>query len=464
IQRSGMGAVGQSAYSGLTIWSSILAAFLATRLEGDSVGERSTGALQLLQLSGVTPRQCLLVRWGQMTIGFLSVWLIRLPFVLLAVTLGGLDWLNVVIQEIALVGLFCVLGSFALTIAIQAASRSIVWQGAIGIVVLVESLVAIPVFTLLIIEQSYGLSFPVSLQQAAEFLGTFRGSSILSANLTNSLEWEMALRPLLLYSLLVGIASWMYLVTIYLPGDELEGQPDTGTGSAVKRTESAAVLKRPPRAIWADALAWQALVYHSPFWAYLPFKVFSYIIALICLPVAFAYDFADQALILIAVAAGTMLLLTLNKPADCLQREIKEETLPWLLIAGFDVVDLINGWRRGSNWVVWPDVLLWGVVVVVSGARHPETLPILLAIGAWIFTAWPFMALSPLVPFSLKGGLAGFAIVGIMVVLVVFAIIIGATISPWAVFPLALPPWIVYNYLLKTRLLPYWAQVKLEAS
>src|SRR5262245_61106590 len=61
-------------------FSLIFVLILASRLGSDSVGDVRTGLLGLIQLAGTRPSQWVALRQVQMWIGFLSVWIVRLPF------------------------------------------------------------------------------------------------------------------------------------------------------------------------------------------------------------------------------------------------------------------------------------------------------------------------------------------------------------------------------------------------
>ena len=80
--------------------SAILAGFLGLRLAGDSVGERSSGFVELMCLTGARPGQWLSLRLIQSIIGFVSVWIIRLPLLLLTWMLGPAPVIRLLLNEL----------------------------------------------------------------------------------------------------------------------------------------------------------------------------------------------------------------------------------------------------------------------------------------------------------------------------------------------------------------------------
>ena len=89
-----------------TVVHAALAVLLAVRLSGDVAGERASGMVGLLALSGVTAQE---VVWSRLLLtipSFLSVWLVRVPFLVLAFHLGGTTVHQILHIEALLLGLF----------------------------------------------------------------------------------------------------------------------------------------------------------------------------------------------------------------------------------------------------------------------------------------------------------------------------------------------------------------------
>ena len=76
--------------------------------------EKATGTLALLRLAGVTPLAIVLSNSTSRLISAMMLLLIQLPFVFLAVTLGGVMWQQVVAAYLALAAWMCLVANVAL--------------------------------------------------------------------------------------------------------------------------------------------------------------------------------------------------------------------------------------------------------------------------------------------------------------------------------------------------------------
>jgi hypothetical protein len=162
------------------------------------------------------------------------------------------------------------------------------------------------------------------------------------------------------------------------------------------------------------------------------------------------------AFVLAAASSGLMLLISVSKPGDCMTREVRDETLPMLLLTPHDAEEFFAGWQRGALRLAWPDIALWLGVTAVSLAVDPVAPLIVLGVGGAILCSAPFLMLWGLVPFSAEGLVTGVGL--IFVILVLLAICVGVTVAVHtALFPvLSLPAAYLFNLVLRKNVLPYW--------
>jgi hypothetical protein len=97
-------------------------------------------------------------------------------------------------------------------------------------------------------------------------------------------------------------------------------------------------------------------------------------------------------------------------------REVRDETLPMLLLTPHDAEEFFAGWQRGALRLAWPDIALCLGVAAVSLALDPVAPLIVLGVGGAILCSAPFVMLWGLVPFSAEGLATGLALIFVILV------------------------------------------------
>lgn len=443
-------------YGGSFMPSYCLLLFLAIRLPGDAVGDGRSGLLELLGLTNLPSTAWLAYRQIQIWIGFLSVWIIRIPIVWLAFVLGGVAIDDLVTRELLLLGAFAILSTFAMFLSHGADSRRQVNQRLFGTVFALETVLILPRLVLDALTTYLSIQFPNWVAETADHFASMRFSPNFQAAITNSFSWSMGWTSVLLYSTIaIVMLGWMVLALYRPPAD----QPANVTSGLLRKSPQ---QRRDSRRSWDDALAWQAYALHSNGKQIIQCKIALYAFVALAMPVCFQLDYRELWLTLSLLLCGGSILAAVNKTGDCLQRELKDQTLSALLLTPNDAVDIYDGWRRAGWHLSWPDLIAAPLLVSVLAANFPDAVPVVVAILIGILLSGPFMMLSPLVPFTVKGLFSGLMLVGIPVVLIGVGISFGIAVNPWLSIPVAIPLWALYNQWLRRRTLKKWMDEKVS--
>jgi hypothetical protein len=153
----------------------------------------------------------------------------------------------------------------------------------------------------------------------------------------------------------------------------------------------------------------------------------------------------------------------INKTGECLTREINDKTIGTLLMTPHNYHELTAGWRRGAWRLAAPDLVLWGLMTIVSVLVHANAPPVMLCIAMVLVSSEHFFILSPLMPFSVEGIASGLALIFVFIVLGTACGIAGTLIHPW-VAPLVLAPLLWGFTLVLKRVLPYWIDKKIASA
>ena len=456
-QAGGAPLIGPLILRGLFASSVFLVVFLAVRLGGDSVGDVDCGMLELMFLSDMRPGQWLLVRIAQMWIGFLSVWIFRAPLLMLVFSLGGVRIEALLVSELLLMTGFLFLSSLALLFSFRAKSRRQVYGRIMAVVIVWELLLMAPGILTSLFRQYYGWSVPPETITVARMIGNQGLASRFRLAFIQPLQWADVGQTLIMYAGLSALilARFHRLLSLYA----------CGTAVAVSASEQLPKQgrQRDSRRCWDDALAWQAFTIHGGGRRLVLGKCVGYL----CLASAMWYlaerGYGESAFVIsVAIASGVM-IMSANKAGDCLSREIKERTITMLLLTPNGPGDFYAGWQRGALRLAWPDSLLWVGVTLASWTMNSMAPPIMITIGVAILASSPFLMLSPLVPFSVRGITTGVALIAGLIVILIVTVAFGVSMSPLAVPVVAVPMTVVYSQLLRRLLLPYWMRQKIES-
>jgi hypothetical protein len=437
--------------------SLFIVVLLAGRLSGDSVGEAQSGFLELLFLSGVTPSRWLVIRIVQIAVGCLSVWLVRIPFLLFTITLGGVRPAQVLTNELLLLIAFAVLSSLMIALSLNRTSR----QGLFGSVFVFgfawEFLLIAPSIVRGVLARFYQWSPPEPATQVIDWMEQISLASSLLRAMVATAPAAAYVPTFILYSVLALIFLAVYHRRLVRFSRGAWQDAPAATGAAAVRRPA-----RPSRRCWDDALAWQAYCIHSsgPRW------VTGISVALLfagsILIASAVYGYHEAGFVLSAVAAAVTLLFAVAKPSDCLSREIRDLTIGTLLLTPHEPEDFYAGWRRGARRLARPALFFAGFLIVVSAAIHPQAPLIAGSIAAALLLSGPFFMLSPLVPFSFEGIATALMLFSVAGVIAAASIIAAIMIHPVMLPLISIPLVWLYNRTLRRILLAYWMRRKIE--
>lgn len=439
--------------------SIFLMAYLAGRLNRDHVGNTQSGYLSLISLTGTSRSAWVTVNLIQLWTGFLSVWIVRIPFLYLFFTFGDISFYEILALELLLLFAFAAISARGLLVALLADNRkSVDWSG-LGSLILIELMLASGQI-LIALCALIGVSLPAWLRQLSDI---FAGMSLNQRNV--SLATGASVTAKIIMSLALFTTLFVYWTMRYhqnlfkrigeTPQSALEiSQPKK------KQLERRAPLPR----CWQDALAWQSFVYYSGGYDNTTGRSILYALGGVCVIFSVATGMFQNLMGLIVVVSLAIFFNLLNAAAHCFEKEMKAETLESLLLTPNDPIDFYHGWRRGALWLSIPDHLYLLVVSVTSYFLDPAIPLVIIGIALAVHASGPLFMLSQLVPISLKGlgtafvVLAGLAVVGVSGSLVVYSL------HPVAFPIVAIPLLWAFNQFLLHVYVGYWMRIKIDTK
>lgn len=438
------------------VLSGLAVFYLALRLAGDSVGDRRSGFNSLLMLTGLAAESWLLVRLAQMWTSFLSVWIARLPLLSLIMTFGGVTWPLVLTAELLLLLAFFAFSAFCLFMADLSNTRQELMNAG-PMIAFWELLLHAPRLLLSALQafvswRSAALPAFRSEQELIDILerylnGTFGelllwvADGVMQTSLFYQCSQLFAGTPspwrlwpaAVMYGGLAIWILWRYRCIVF--ARRTEDDPRIGHEPTPSKRGKRGT-SRTSRRSWDDAFAWQAYCVHGGGDVLLRNKWTGYTLVvagvLVVSQTRIGLDLTGAA----AVFCVVSLIISVNKVGDCLQREIKEQTLPILMLTPHEPDEIYDGWRRGTWWLSVPDLVAWGVISMFVVTVHRDLPAAFLGAGGAILASGPLLTVSPLVPYSLSGWAQGCCVAFLLVALAVFSIMLGVAFHPWA-FPVS---------------------------
>jgi hypothetical protein len=478
--------IGPAVHSTMLVLSLLLMVFLAVRLGGDSVGDFRSGMLAMLFLTGLTQRQWLIVRVVQLWAGFASVWLIRAPLLIFVFTLRGVSVEKIVVTETLLLTGFLVLSSLGLLGSFKAKSRQQAWISALISIIAWEILLHAPMVAVAVLTRYYGWSVSQRTTELTEKIGDVALTSRYAVAMIRPLEMSQCLTTFAVYGVLSAVVlgrfcrllsstnylaepktvAWMLgrfcRLLLIVPRGAIGKLPEQAKDRSAGRSENQRV-RRASRRCWDDALAWQACCFHGNGSRLVMLKCAAYSLLGPGLLLSIPFGYLLPVFIGAAAICGVAMLAAVNKPSDCLSREIREQTLPTLLLTPNSTDDVYAGWQRGAWHLAWPDIMFAAEIALVSYALDPVAPAIVVSLAVAILFSGPFMMLSPLVPFTFSGIATGLALTFVALVIVAICIGCGATVHPLAAPVILLPLVWLYNRVLRRNILPQWMERKISS-
>lgn len=453
---------GLKLFQATTVVHAAMAVLLAVRLAGDVAGDRTNGLVGLLYLSGIESKQVVLARLLLVATTFLSVWLIRVPTLVLAFHLGGATLHQMLLVEALLLGQFSMTVGAGLLMAHYSPDRAqsrliFLLPALLDFGLTVPSLLVSAVHTL----TPYHV--PLSVEYAINSLRYGRTTSCLFYSLRTPHPSAIYLCPLLLHVGVAVFSLWAWRRVYFTCLDEAEVPPTPENAPQPLRPSKS--KSRPSRPVWDDGLAWQAYYVHSDGkWNVVGRSV---LIGGTLAGTLFLTCLGDPAyrglgIALLVITTGVMMFIGRGKVSDCLQKEIKEKTLPSLLMTPHTAIELCDGWGRGAWKLMLPDLVLYAACLVGCLLYAPlDMAPIICGGAILLLASGPFFVLSPLVPFSFSGIFSGLGLVAAVLLMLGVTVPLSVNIHPW-LGPLALLPlaW-GWNWLCR-QMIPSWFAKKQE--
>jgi hypothetical protein len=435
-------------------WSSLL---LAAYLAGDFVGMRGDGTFALLRLTGIAAWEWWLVCWLRMLANYCSVWIVRLPVLCLLITCGGISWTWLLQWELFYLLLFWIVGSLGLLLSLTAETRQNVTQGVWSFLVLIEIFWGLPLVVLMTLQGLSVWSPAGTLLKLAEGMaGCGTGLRLIEKGTM------VAPQSIGTYVLIALWCSWSYCRNLFQYLD-LTGTETGVAGSSVSsQWGTSRTTRRSSRRSWDDALAWQSVAVHGQALELFSLRIALWLLAWMTLPLLAYAGYTPAALTAACGAVVVGLAQLMMKPADCLAREFKEETLGSLMMAGFDATDLYNGWRRGIWRLGWIDLLSWGALFAVFFRIGPAGPPVVLAVGMLLISAGPMLMMLNAVPWSLAGIMAALSVIAAVVLTIVLCVNLALWWNPWLLPAVVAPLWWLGNEWVRLYWLPRWVHWKLN--
>ena len=442
---------------------------LANRLAGDGVGDRRSGLLELLSLTGCTPGEWLRTRLLGMAPSVLSLVLVFVPFFHLAITMGGIDWSQILLAEALLGCAFAMLMGVGVLRAHDAANRASI-RNLWGILVAMEAALGLPAVVVGGL-MKLGVAVPGVVEEGLFFLSRCGTRTCIQSVLRGGASGPQLATAALIPLGVAAVATFLWLHRLYADPTDAPPAESNGVVSAVPIPipgvgVAAVEVRRPSRRSWDDALAWQAYeVFQNGARVVSQRSKFYIAVAglLLVLSRIAPTGWSDVALAWFFFLSIGAMFRGITRIGECLQQEIRESTLSTLILTPHEPVELHDGWSRGIWRLMRPELVLFGVGVVVSLLRDPVNLaPAIVTGGLGVLATGPFFTLSPLLPYTFKGIATGLLVFVGMIACAVIATLVGIFGHPWLA-PVAMAP-LVYGWNRLCRsLVASWLAQRLQS-
>jgi|GEM_PF-1885514 len=444
----------------LMVPSMFLVFALAGRLGGDSVGDFSSGLLDLILMSGLKPWRWVVVRVVQIWTGFASVWIVRLPLLVFLLAVGGVRLNKLIVVESLLITAFVVYSSFALNASFKAKSRQQVWARVMLPMLACEFLLHAPSIATGILSSYYGLALPSNLSNWIDTAASTSLTSRLLAAMRRPLELSECVPTFALYAVFSACTLWRFHQHLIAA---TQGRIRVREMDQTRQLEHQHGPQRASRRCWDDALAWQAYCVHSYGSPLVKVKCAGYTLLTLAMLLSIPFGYQIPMFVVAAATCLVVMLIAVGKPSDCLTREIRDQTMPTLLLTPNSITDYYLGWKRGALRLAWPEITFAVVLALAAFSIDPIAPPIVVSIAIASLFAGPFMMLSPLVPVTFSGIATGLGLTFIFVVIVGICITIGALTHPVFVPLILVPLASLFNYIIRRHVLPYWMERKIAS-
>lgn len=493
---------------------------VVTRWAGDAVGDRKGGFLELLSLSGCTPPQWLATRLLTLLAAVATTWTIPIPFFYLAISFGGVEWRQIAIAEILLLCQLMMLAASGLVVAHGAAARSAL-RSLPSLVVALEVGQSVPAM-LANLSSTLGWGTPSWMTGLFSFAAQATTRRCVLSALNGGLTAPQFAAGCIVPLAIAGIAFSYWLKELYseptdepvsfamalgravrrllrkprsqsmdelpappplLPAataeatlvptllrDSPEARPSVGMAPIARASENRPAVPegatRVSRRSWDDALAWQAYAVFNRGEKGTKERGVLYGGLTLCLvPVlAAGRPWTEIALATLLIVCVVSLFRGMSRAGECLQQEIKESTLPTLMLTPHEPQELHDGWSRGALRLLRPELGLLAVALIAVLLWDRETLaPAVVSVAVGLLSIGPFLTLSPLLPYTVTGIATGLLVFVGAAALAVAATLAGVLIHPWAAPVVLAPLAFAWNRICRS-LVASWLLIRLQAA
>ncbi|MFO1005462.1 MAG: hypothetical protein U0929_05875 [Planctomycetaceae bacterium] len=448
----------------MTVVHAAMAVLLAVRLAGDVAGSRVLGETSLLWLSGLSAESAIVSQLLLAGSTFLRVWLVHVPILCLACHLGGTSWQQILQIEALLLGGFVMTLCCGLPWMSRATARGS--APVIGIVpVLVELVVWLPAGVIFALQSWTTVSVPQTVITDVERLRYLSAISCVRELMQTPWASPILLTPLIVQLGTSLLSLWFWKRTYFTRLDEGD-VPAVAERTSYKFWRSKPTT-RPSRPVWDDALAWQAYYVHnngrvqiivrSVF--VLGWAVFS--IGYLC---SDQNPFTDFLITMSFILTFCLIFISHSLGGAYFLNELKLQTLTTLMLTPYRYLDLYDGWMRGVRKMMWPDLCLLAMSLGIALWCSPMKLaPAYAGFAVILLCSGPFIVLSPLVPFTLRGLGTGVGLVMALIGMAGALLALSVFFHPWLGPLLAIPLGLGWHQLGR-RIIPIWFAHKQEAT
>ena len=443
----------------MTVVHAALALLLAVRLAGDIAGDRASGVVGLLYLSGIDSRSVVLARLMQVATAFLSVWVVRVPLLVLAFHLGGATLHRILQVEALLVGMFGMTVSAGLLLGHYSPDRA-TSRMVFLLPPLLDFALALPMLLVEAVHAWTTINVPLWVEYSLDNLLSLCTSWGLFYTLRKPSPSYLYLLPLLPQLGIAALSLWAWRRVYFTCLDEAAVPPTLeDTPQPLRPSQS---KSRPSRQIWDDGLAWQAYYIHSDGTQNVLARSLGVVVGITGTLVLVSMNDAGYrglGMALLIIQTGLMMFVGRGKVSECLQKEIKDQTLPALLMTPHTPLELCDGWGRGAWKLMQPDLVLYAACGVGCLMYSPmELAPIICGGAILILASGPFLVLSPLVPYSIMGILTGLGLIAALLGILLISVPLSVTIHPWLGQLVLLPLAWGWNWLCRRMILNWFAK------
>ena len=363
------------------------AAVAAIVLAGQSMDDKPSGTLGFLKVANLAPGSWVTFRFLALFIGYLPIWILRIPIYVLVVSLGGVMWEDVLWLEAVQWAAFLSISCLALLVARYSTTGSSLAIATFLIVWLWQAVLYFPLIVTAILNLFQNAPPRTGDHPIAIAIGQLALPRYFWSRPSNATEWTMALLGIALHLILAFILLRMLAKTVFFNAGTEMATEEPALTRAERRSNT-----RPSRRVSDDPLAWQACHIHA---GTNPQTRTSAVVIASFFVLALAFGVIDEVVprsLVIGVTCGMTLVILAFKPSDCLSREVKAKTLSTLALLPLDGREIYEGWRRGARRLARSAYIAAAGGGIILSIIVPEAAPFIWMVLAFAVLLLPEVA------------------------------------------------------------------------